>query len=57
MSEDELTTHELLLKQNNISRSCNHGGAFEGNVMQKITLMVDEIGFPINSSYFTALNR
>ena len=48
MSEDEIATHEIILKQKNISRSCYHGGAFGGNAMRKITLMANEIGFPIN---------
>ncbi|KAI6659881.1 hypothetical protein LOD99_14221 [Oopsacas minuta] len=57
MSEEELVTHELLLKHNNISRSSYHGGAFEGNAMRKITLMVEQIGFPISNSSSIALKR
>ena len=40
MSEEELAIHELLLKHNNISRLSYHGGAFKGDAMRKITLMV-----------------
>ena len=57
MSEEELATHELLLKHNNISRGSYHGGAFEGNAMRKITLMVEQIGFPISNSSYIALKR
>ena len=51
MSEEELATHELLLNHNNISRSSYHRCAFEGLAMRRITLMVEQIGFPISNSY------
>ena len=57
MSEEELAPHESLLKHNNISRSSYYGGAFEGNAIRKITLMVDQIAFPIINSPYIVLER
>ena len=49
MSEEEKLEHVALLKQDNITHSLYHGGAFEGNAMRRITKNVNNLGFPSNN--------
>ena len=57
MSEEEILTHENLLRDNNIQRSTYHGNAFEGNAMRKLLKMCNGLAFPSSNSTFIALKR
>ena len=55
MSEEEEEFHEALLRKHNLQNNTYHGGAFEGNVIRKITKQATDLEFPKNNSSYITL--
>ncbi|KAI6655325.1 hypothetical protein LOD99_2160 [Oopsacas minuta] len=57
MSEEEIFTHESLLRNKNIPWSTYYGNAFEGNGIGKLLMMYNRRVFSPSNSAFIALKR